>query len=299
MAIVGKYFKTGEYNKNFSDYFASASSSVQLFRQETEKKYVSETQRRAIVPILSAPHAMVTDSVAYNLHALNKWANDNQIDLMLHLHFNDYPRSNQNAPGKYSGVAIYVPEIQLANATNSRPLADKIFRQLNQFISVSNYKPETVGVVPDQDLIAIGVNNSRIGASVLIEYGYIYEPAVINGETRSVYLKEMAYQTYRGLKMAIGSSLVGPKTTLLPHYFSQDLKKSGKPELEVLFLQKALLTEKVYPPFDKNLNECPVSGLFGPCTKLAVTAFQKKYNILATGYVGPKTRAKLNQLYSG
>jgi N-acetylmuramoyl-L-alanine amidase len=295
--FITRDFNTGEYNKYFTDYFDSASSSVQLFRQETGKKYSDDLQSGRIAAIVSAPHAVAADDVAYNLFAINKWANDNQIDLVLHLHFNDYPRSNQGAPGKYAGVTIYVPERQMINAASSRVIADKIFRQLNQFISVSNYKPERVGVVPDQDLIAIGVNNSRKGASVLVEYGYIYEPAIINGETRSVFLEEMAYQTYRGLKLAVGSNVGGPKTNLLPHYFARDLKRNNGPELEALFLQKALLVEKVYPPLDKNLNECPISGLFGPCTELAVTAFQKKYNISATGYVGPQTRAKLNQLY--
>ncbi|MEK7104278.1 MAG: peptidoglycan-binding protein [Patescibacteria group bacterium] len=39
-----------------------------------------------------------------------------------------------------------------------------------------------------------------------------------------------------------------------------------------------------------------VSGYFGSLTKTAVIKFQKKYSIMATGYVGVLTRAKINQI---
>jgi hypothetical protein len=40
----------------------------------------------------------------------------------------------------------------------------------------------------------------------------------------------------------------------------------------------------------------PINGRFGPLTQTAVKAFQKKYGLPVTGYVGPLTRAKLNEL---
>ena len=40
-----------------------------------------------------------------------------------------------------------------------------------------------------------------------------------------------------------------------------------------------------------------VTGYFGPLTLKAVKRFQAKYGIIQTGYVGPLTRAKLNELY--
>jgi len=55
----------------------------------------------------------------------------------------------------------------------------------------------------------------------------------------------------------------------------------------------------------KNLQTClkvnPITGYFGNLTKKAVQNFQEKYNLAsqgdyAYGYVGPKTRAKLNEL---
>jgi len=41
-----------------------------------------------------------------------------------------------------------------------------------------------------------------------------------------------------------------------------------------------------------------VTGYFGPLTLKAVKRFQAKYGIIQTGYVGPLTRAKLNELYT-
>jgi len=43
--------------------------------------------------------------------------------------------------------------------------------------------------------------------------------------------------------------------------------------------------------------EALVTGAFGNLTKLAVIRFQEKYQIPNTGFVGPLTRAKINQLY--
>ncbi len=54
-------------------------------------------------------------------------------------------------------------------------------------------------------------------------------------------------------------------------------------------LQNFLINQNVYP-------EKIVSGYFGNLTKAAVVRFQEKNGILATGYVGVLTRAKINEL---
>ena len=42
-----------------------------------------------------------------------------------------------------------------------------------------------------------------------------------------------------------------------------------------------------------------VTGNFGNLTKLAVIKFQEKNTISATGFVGPLTRTKINQILIG
>lgn len=60
---------------------------------------------------------------------------------------------------------------------------------------------------------------------------------------------------------------------------------------EVSCLQQFLKNQgaAIYP-------EGLVTGNFGNLTKQAVIRFQGKYGILQTGFVGPLTRAKINQM---
>lgn len=80
------------------------------------------------------------------------------------------------------------------------------------------------------------------------------------------------------------------------HTFTFDLD-SGMSGAEVKHLQTALQLDGTFPA------SVPPTGFFGQITVQAVKDFQKKYNIAnmgVTGFgrVGPKTRAKLNQLFS-
>jgi hypothetical protein len=61
-------------------------------------------------------------------------------------------------------------------------------------------KEEMVGIVPDQELIAIGRFNVADTANVLIEYGYIYEPQYQNNKKRMQVIDEYALRTYQGLE---------------------------------------------------------------------------------------------------
>lgn len=68
--------------------------------------------------------------------------------------------------------------------------------------------------------------------------------------------------------------------------FTTDLKIGSK-GMAVTELQKRLTVAGVYSG--------PVTGTFGSQTQAGVKAFQKKYKILQTGTVGPKTRSELNK----
>lgn len=74
------------------------------------------------------------------------------------------------------------------------------------------------------------------------------------------------------------------------HTFNTNLTYGNNSD-EVKFLQKALQIdgEFTYPT---------ITGNFGPITLTAVKAFQSKYAIPSTGFVGPMTRNKLNKLFS-
>lgn len=78
----------------------------------------------------------------------------------------------------------------------------------------------------------------------------------------------------------------------LHHTFNTDIQQGESGE-EVKILQDALKIDGSFP------QSVPSSGFFGGVTLSSVKAFQKKYNIFPiSGYVGPLTRGKLNNLFS-
>jgi len=87
-------------------------------------------------------------------------------------------------------------------------------------------------------------------------------------------------------------------TDVIPKYLFMRNISEGYSGQDVSALQRILEAEG-YLTMPKNVKY----GYFGPLTKNAVCRFQDKYSIATLadagyGYVGPKTRAKLNELYA-
>ncbi len=161
-----------------------------------QKETMSELVRAGEVHnVEGVIHNSAPDETALKLYGINKWANENNIDIVLHIHFNDYPNRKYNREGKYSGFVIYVPEAQYSNAKASRAVAEPIFNQLAKFYPKSDFLREQDGMVGDQHLIAIGAHNTLDPVGMLIEYGYIYEPQFLNEKIRGSIIKELAFQT--------------------------------------------------------------------------------------------------------
>lgn len=253
-------------------------------------------------------HPTAEPGVASRLYALNLWANENAVDLVIHIHFNDYPGRRRHQPGRYSGFSIYVPERQLPNARASLAVAREVLAKLASVLPVSNLPQEADGIIEDQELIAVGANASLDPAAILIEYGYIYEPQWRNPGVRDEVLRELAYQTYAGVAGYFDPNrrLTPHDTALLPHRWDRPLASDSWGERDVLALQAALLREGLYPPVPRDLRSCPLSGTFLECTKTAVLRFQERYRgeVLSpaglnapNGSAGPLTIKKLNVLY--
>ena len=296
------------YSSEFSSYFEKERSSIEDF-MKTYRLYMKTAVDGGLVNRNQiVEHNDASPNGAIKLYGINKWANENNVDLVIHIHFNDHPGHPVNQPGKYSGFAIYVPEKQYSNSLASMAIAQKIFDRLNAYNAPSNMPLESSGVVEEQELIAVGSNNSLNPAGMLIEYDYIYEPQFLYPETRKATLKELAFQTYSGIKdffdgsttLTTGNSTDAAKfseTTLLPHQWNSNLEEGFVGNADVLSLQASLASEGDYPPPGFTKNNCPVTGSFKKCTVAAVKKFQKKYGIEPTGYVGPQTRKILNEKY--
>ncbi|MEI8327513.1 MAG: N-acetylmuramoyl-L-alanine amidase [Candidatus Taylorbacteria bacterium] len=251
-------------------------------------------------PVATVIHNKAPTDVAYRLFGITKWSNENDIDIVIHIHFNDHTGHSKNTPGDHSGFAIYIPEKQYGNSTTTLAVANTIFKRLEKYNPVSDLPGESTGIVEEPDLIAIGAANTSNAASMLIEYGYIYEAQLVNPALRSSALKDLAFQTYLGLQDFFDVNSVAGTfsygTLLIPHQWNNIVTKNdGASSPDIYALQTALVMDGTYPPGDKSLNDCPRSGAIGPCTVSALAEFQKRYGITdEKGIIGSKTRSVLN-----
>ncbi len=294
-----RVFSTGDYQEELKSYFSNEQVNIRSFSEKFKNFVEGLTAAGNFLP-KESKHPVAPDVVALRLTGINKWANEHHINVVIHIHFNDYPDRRFNVKGRYHGFVIYVPDSQYPNYQTSQGLGQFIFEKLRESAPVSNYASESSGLVEDQQLLAIGPYATREGASLLIEYGYIYEPQLVNPDIRERVIRELAYQTYRGIETYFGNKerLAMAPSTFFPYKWQYPLQEDTKRIMDVFFLQTALSKEGLYPPPGKTINTCPFNGLYGPCTKQSVRLFQKKYfHIAGNGIVGPATRKKLNELY--
>ncbi len=291
------------WNPDIKMYFDERAEEIKAFVNDNKEQMIRLINNGLVHKVVDGvPHSNAPKDVALRLFGINKWNNENKVDIAIHIHFNDYIRRNQNTPGQYSGFAIYVPEEQYSNSSTTRVIANSIFKRLSKYNAVSNLPKEDNGVVEEQDLIAIGSYNTLDVPSMLIEYGYIYEPQFQDPEVKESTLKDLAFQTYIGIQDFFGSGndvSLAYDTLMLPHAWKDISSKENMDKGEVLALQSALMLEGVYPPRDRNKNDCPRTGRFGPCTQAALNTFQDKYGIKnETNKIGEETKKILNDLYS-
>lgn len=288
------------WNPIFDAYFKNSWNAIiewqKAHREEALRQIFSQPQQTPKVY-----HNIAPNDVAYRLYGITKWSNENAVDIIIHVHFNDYPGHDSKTPGKYSGFSIYTPEAQYANGTTTRALSETVFKRLQKYNPVSDFPGESDGIVEERELIAIGANNTADAASMLVEYGYLYEPQFVDSDARALALKDLAFQTYLGLEDFFnphGSKALAAMydTLVLPHKWNGALSDNSKSTEDIYALQTALLVDGVYPPTDKSKNDCPRTGRIGPCTRTAVELFQKKYGIREQG-IGAKTIEVLNQRY--
>lgn len=189
----------GGYTEEFSGHFENFSSLIWEFRDYVRSVFAYALARGEVVVKTGNFHGFATSEIARRLYGINLWANNNKVDIVLHIHFNDYPRTRQDVPGRYRGFAIYIPESQFPNARVSRAIAESVMARLNTTLTVSDYPQEEAGIIEDQELIAVGSYASLYPASLLIEYGYIYEPHVFEPLLREQLFPALAELTYRGV----------------------------------------------------------------------------------------------------
>ena len=258
------------YDPVLAEYFFKERDAILAFRESQTRQMRAYVTSGDIASRVIVEHNFAPSDVALKLYGVNKWANENGYDILIHIHVNDVPRANLLKPGLYSGFSLYIPERQYSNAKGSRALAESIYERLSLLYPQSDLPGETIGIVEDQELIAIGSNNSLDASSILIEYAYIYEPIVQNAGVRELAIRDMALQTYLGIQNFFGNTTY-PLQNLYENY-PIDLLSRGDRGPEVLALQGKLTLQGLYPPPGYSKNDCPLSGYYGLCTEEAVRA---------------------------
>ncbi|MEI8249162.1 MAG: N-acetylmuramoyl-L-alanine amidase, partial [Candidatus Taylorbacteria bacterium] len=292
------------WNPEFQSYFTNSWNDIIAWEKASMRENAQLISVGTVKkPISKVYHNKAPLDVAHRLFGITKWANEHDIDITVHIHFNDSPDHTGSGAGTHSGFAIYVPVEQYANSTTTKAVAESIYKRLRKYNPVSDLPGESTGIVEEPDLIAIGADNTANSASLLIEYGYIYEKQFTDPVIRDMAIRDLAYQTYLGIEDFFGGHAdlfsSGYDTLMVPHEWKSIMGKNKGSADEVFALQTALLLDGTYPPQDKSKNECPRSGSFGPCTQTALRSFQKKYDISGEqGVVGPQTVEVLNKLYS-
>ena len=190
------------YTQEFANYFINHEAEIIAFKENAKKAMLSEITNGSFIQKENVPHVSVKQNISVVLYGINKWANENKMDAVIHIHFNDYPRPNKWTIGKYKGFVIYIPDGQMENWRESGQLAADIFTQLRKKYLTSTYEKELGGLIPDQKLIALGSNGTFVESvrSILIEYGYIYDKKFRTSSARSISYKNMTNLTVAGIK---------------------------------------------------------------------------------------------------
>ena len=190
------------YVKEFSDYFSKEKDNIIDFKNNAKKEALNKITNGDFITKTTVPHNAVSASTSVKLYGINKWVNENNIDVVLHVHFDDNDRgSNKWKIGPYKGFTVYYPDIQMVNAKESTKLAGDIFLKLYGKYSTSTLPKEKGGFIADQKLIALGASGTlnKSVRAVLIEYGYIYQKILRNSTTRHQAYKNMASLTVKGI----------------------------------------------------------------------------------------------------
>ncbi len=292
------------WNPTFADYFKNNWNDIGAWVKTSERNVLPPASLGAPASAPKVIHNKAPADVGLRIYGINKWANENDIDLTIHIHLNNYPRRHERFPGKYSGLVIYVPAQQYSNSVKTHVIAESVFKRLAMYNPINDLPAESSGIIDDSELISVGANNTSNAASMLIEYDYIYQPQFINPEVRSLALKDLAYQTYLGLRdFFTKNNNVYPTNsydpTVLYEWNNPGINKNLSPS-DIYALQTVLIMDEEYPPSGKSKNDCPHSGILGPCTVASLKEFQKKYGIAdEDGIAGEKTLNLLNLIYSG
>lgn len=190
------------WNNDLKNYVTTGSTAIMSWVLNMKNKMLAKInsgQFKIINPAMK--HNDATSEAVLYLYGTNKWIEENNIDLVLHIHFNNNPK--YKGKPNYSGYCMYVPDSQYGNASTSRIFANYLNGEISKIENKSNMSQEKDTIISDQELIAIGNYDVLKIPSVLVEYAYIYEPMIISSDTRNIFIDKAASSTATAIESYI------------------------------------------------------------------------------------------------
>lgn len=190
------------WNSIFADYFTKNKKSIIDFKNEHQaKNKILEISNPKKITSIVGKHTTADEKTSLELYGINKWADENNIDLVIHVHFNSSTIKNKmSKTGPYHGFNIFIPEKQRFNASNSRIIAQDIYDQLKKKFTPQSNNSSYDSLYEDYSLIALGASDTLSKPAILIEYAYIYEKIIQNPVGQKQGLEQMAEQTVVGIQ---------------------------------------------------------------------------------------------------
>ena len=182
------------WNTDLEKYVKTSSTTIMSWVADMKEKMMNKVDAGEIKLIdPNIKHNNAASNAVLFLYGTNKWIEKNNIDLVLHVHFNNNPKINGKP--NYSGYCMYIPEHQYSNYSSSKIFADYLSDEISKIQKPSNMPQEKDTIIEDQALIATGNYDTLKIPSVVVEYAYIYEPMMLASTTRNKFIETAASST--------------------------------------------------------------------------------------------------------
>jgi|GEM_PF-3450684 len=187
----------GDYTPQFLDFFAKNEERILEFRENKKNAYDRQYPQGVVTNDTDHNHASPLGVV--QLYGVNLWANENNIDAVIHLHFNDYPGRVAGKPGVHTGISVFTPLKTNNHFVESFKLGKLIEENMLKYTERSTVRNESAGVL-ESELIAVGQANSVNMPAVLIENGFVYENKFTNESQREIVFTRQANSIANGIE---------------------------------------------------------------------------------------------------
>jgi len=186
-----------DYNQTFLNYFDANEKRILDYRENRKDAYDKQYPQGVVTNDTDHNHASPLGVI--QLYGVNLWANENNMDAVVHLHFNDYPGRPAGTRGTHTGFSVFAPLKTNQHFIESFNLAKSVEKHMLKYINRSTVKNESAGVL-ESELIAVGQANSTTMPSILIENGFIYESKFTDKSRREPVLTRQANSIANGIE---------------------------------------------------------------------------------------------------